>query len=98
MRVRPLECVLIDGAVEIRDVSVGDAELVWASDDDPDFLEAMEGVEFIEPDDLEDVVNYLVDTGVISDAEADEMQDFAEETECDDDDVEVDDVDAGEGE
>lgn len=75
---RKLELLLADGAVEVTDVSdATNPTLVWASDDDPDFLEeVMRGQEFIEPRDLEQLVDYLIREDVLSVSEANAMEDY----------------------
>jgi hypothetical protein len=77
---RDLELVLVEGALEVRDVSDEDnPALVWASDDDADFLEdVMRGQEFVGERDLERAVKYLIAASVLTLAEAEHMEDFEE--------------------
>ena len=50
-----------------------DGEQVWSSDADDDFLEEF-GDAFLDPDDAEEIIEYLVDSGEIEEEEAEEME------------------------
>lgn len=50
-----------------------DDEAVWFSDDDDAFIEEF-GDSFLDPDDAEDILAYLVDEGIITDEEADAIE------------------------
>lgn len=60
-------------------------EQVWASDDDEDFTEEF-GDAFHNADDAEDVIEYLVDSGLVTEDEAKQLE------------VEVESLDGEEGE
>jgi hypothetical protein len=61
---------------------LADAVTVWASDTDPDLADDL-GTDAVTDDDLADVLDYLVDTGRMSDDEADDC--LIESFEPDDD-------------
>jgi hypothetical protein len=50
-----------------------DGEQVWSSDDDEDFRDEF-GNEFLDADDAEEIIGYLVDEGLITEEEADELE------------------------
>jgi hypothetical protein len=54
-----------------------DGEQVWASDDDEQFRDEF-GNEFLDADDAEEIIGYLVDEGVIDEDEADELENNVE--------------------
>lgn len=56
-----------DGKAEL----FADGLTLWSSDTDPDLLEAL-GTDAVRNDDIGDVLNYLVDAGHLSEAEADD--------------------------
>jgi hypothetical protein len=61
-------------AVNVNEVDT----VIWASDSDPDFMDEF-GDELLEPDaDGERILEFLVDTDVLDDEEADEMRIFSE--------------------
>lgn len=66
---RRLELALYDGTAELRALPGGD--VLWSSDDDPDFLE--EYPETLTAADLPHVVDWLLDSELLSEAEADHM-------------------------
>lgn len=79
----------------------GTAELVntfnqtlWASDDDPDFLEEFDGDDFVREEDVDDILDYLVEIEQLEPDEADaidvEVQSLDDEDSDDSDDDEVD--------
>lgn len=53
--------------------------VLWSGDDDPDFMEEF-GEDFLTPDDFEDVLEYLVDEGILTDEEANAAELSEEET------------------
>lgn len=66
--IRDLELILLpSGGAELIDLE--DEKQVWASDSDDDFRGAFP--DLLAEDDVEDVLNYLVSQGVMSDDEAD---------------------------
>jgi len=68
--VDPFRLVLTrGGGAELIDV-LDDEEVVWASDDDPEFQDEFEG-EFLGQDDVADILDYLVEVGELSKHEAD---------------------------
>lgn len=73
-RARPaphLLTLLADGGAQLQSGHDEASPVVWASDSDPDFLEEMGGQEFLDENDIAEVLEYLVDEGHMSDAEAD---------------------------
>jgi len=71
----PRDIVIIltaQGGVEVLDLSEDDeeGEQLWASDSDEDFRE--EFPDFVDENDLEHLLDYLVDKEVITDAEAED--------------------------
>lgn len=59
-----------DGGAELLQ---GDRTL-WASDSDADFADAFEGHDLFEQEDIPDLLDYLVDAGVLDDEEADDCE------------------------
>lgn len=50
-----------------------DGEQMWSSDDDDDFIEEF-GDAFHDPDDAEEIIEYLVDCDIITQDEADDLE------------------------
>jgi hypothetical protein len=66
-RSKPFQLLLTRGGqAELIDPQ---GEIVWASSDDPDFLE--DYPDFLTQGDLEDILQFLVDVGELTDDEAD---------------------------
>jgi hypothetical protein len=97
---RNLELVLTeDGGAELRDLDARAAKtLVWSSDDDLEFQEEFEPEEFLEEGDLHDIVDYLLDHEVLTEAEADHLEAWEEEggDDADEDETDEEDVDGDE--
>lgn len=65
----PLTLVFLVGGQAVLEEGEGDsAELIWASDDDDDFIEQFPDG-FLTENDKEAVLNYLVDEDVIEEAD-----------------------------
>jgi hypothetical protein len=62
--------LLANGGAELN-LNDENGPLLWASDSDEDFLEEMAGQEFLDENDIPEVLEYLVDEGYLTDAEAD---------------------------
>jgi hypothetical protein len=103
-RTKPLELILrAHGPAELLNA---DGETLWASDADEDFKEEFND-EFLQEEDIGDILEYLVDSDILSDEEsdhfADETWEFNIETledtvkDPDDDDSDGDDEDYDEG-
>jgi hypothetical protein len=73
-RVRNLELILTaNGGAELIELDANEDEAqVWASDSDDDFREGFP--DFLNEHDAGDVLEYLVDTGMMSEEEADECE------------------------
>jgi hypothetical protein len=96
---RNLELVLTgDGGAELRDLDARAAKtLVWSSDDDLEFQEEFEPEEFLEESDLHDIVDYLLDREVLTEAEADHLEAWEEDgDDADEDETDEEDVDGDE--
>lgn len=66
----PLTLVFLVGGQAILEEGTGDdAEIVWASDDDEDFAEQFPNT-FLTEEDKGAVLNYLIDEGIIEEADA----------------------------
>lgn len=50
-------------------------KIVWSSDDDDTFLSEFGG-DFINEDDADEIIEYLLDQGVINDREADDLPQY----------------------
>lgn len=72
-RRRFLLTLLADGGAQLQEGS-DSGPIVWASDTDPEFLEEMGGQEFLDENDIAETLEYLVDEGYLTDAEADRCE------------------------
>ena len=50
-----------------------DGEQVWASDADDEFLEEF-GDAFFDPDNAEEIIEYLADSGIVQESEVDDIE------------------------
>ncbi len=62
--------LLAEGGANLTDGS----RTMWASDSDEEFAEEFAGREMLDENDLAELLEYLVDTGVLSEEEADDCE------------------------